>query len=471
MLAIIAVVQQGLAGLDCDVSWLLTVSERVLDGATLYRDVVEVNPPASMLLYLPGVALARLLHLRPELAVVALTFAVIAGAVRSIDRLLAPPPAARPWLVAAAIWALAVLPANCFAQREHWALLAVLPLLCVLIARSEARAVALVPALLAGLGGGVAIAIKPHFVLALLPVLGWSMWRRGGGRARAIGPEWLAAGLIVVAYALTVALAFPRYLSDMLPLLSAVYLPARESWTNLVWGPIVLMPALMAVLAVHVEGAHLLRTPAGAMLLAAAGFAAAALVQGKGYLNHVYPGAALAYLAAAMVLIGRPAPARLPAGAWFALAAIGWNVYAAIPSPVRLAEAAARVAPPHPSLIVAGDDFMLGHPLTRWLDGHWVGRRGSLWASGSARGLLARPEIARDPVRAARLRAIMADDVGMFVADVARGRPDLVLVQRSARGWLGAYPAVGRALAPYRRAARVDDVELWIRSRAPSRPA
>src|SRR5690349_11187977 len=38
---------------NTDVSWLLTVAERVLDGQRLYIDVIETNPPAAVLLYLP----------------------------------------------------------------------------------------------------------------------------------------------------------------------------------------------------------------------------------------------------------------------------------------------------------------------------------------------------------------------------------------------------------------------------------
>ena len=53
---------------NTDVSWLITLSEKVLDGQRLYADLVELNPPASIILYLPLVALARVLALRPEVA-------------------------------------------------------------------------------------------------------------------------------------------------------------------------------------------------------------------------------------------------------------------------------------------------------------------------------------------------------------------------------------------------------------------
>jgi hypothetical protein len=36
-----------------DVSWLITLSEKILDGTRLYVDLIEVNPPASVLLISP----------------------------------------------------------------------------------------------------------------------------------------------------------------------------------------------------------------------------------------------------------------------------------------------------------------------------------------------------------------------------------------------------------------------------------
>ncbi|HLH48128.1 MAG TPA: hypothetical protein VKV96_02200, partial [Roseiarcus sp.] len=42
---------------NTDISWLLTVNERILAGATPYKDVIELNPPASILLYrIPALA-------------------------------------------------------------------------------------------------------------------------------------------------------------------------------------------------------------------------------------------------------------------------------------------------------------------------------------------------------------------------------------------------------------------------------
>jgi hypothetical protein len=42
-----------------DIAFLLYAAERVLDGARLYVDIVEINPPLIVALNLPAVLLAR----------------------------------------------------------------------------------------------------------------------------------------------------------------------------------------------------------------------------------------------------------------------------------------------------------------------------------------------------------------------------------------------------------------------------
>ena len=49
-----------------DMSWLIVVAERWLDGEQLYVDLLETNPPASVFLYTPIVVIARGFGVAPE---------------------------------------------------------------------------------------------------------------------------------------------------------------------------------------------------------------------------------------------------------------------------------------------------------------------------------------------------------------------------------------------------------------------
>src|SRR5436305_9432219 len=63
---VVAILLRQVLPLNTDVSWLLTIGERMLDGQRLYVDIVEINPPMAVLAYLPGVALARALGMDPK---------------------------------------------------------------------------------------------------------------------------------------------------------------------------------------------------------------------------------------------------------------------------------------------------------------------------------------------------------------------------------------------------------------------
>ena len=76
-----AIAVRHFVGANTDVSWEITLSEKILDGQRLYVDLIELNPPASTFLYLPAVALARALGLTPEIVVDAL---VLTGALVSL---------------------------------------------------------------------------------------------------------------------------------------------------------------------------------------------------------------------------------------------------------------------------------------------------------------------------------------------------------------------------------------------------
>src|SRR4030088_284677 len=66
---VVAVLLRQVVPLNTDVSWLLTIGERVLDGQRLYVDIVEINPPMAVMAYLPGIALARALGLDPKIVI------------------------------------------------------------------------------------------------------------------------------------------------------------------------------------------------------------------------------------------------------------------------------------------------------------------------------------------------------------------------------------------------------------------
>ena len=46
--------------MNLDVAWLLYAARRVMDGAKLYVDIYEINPPLAVYFDFPAVGIARL---------------------------------------------------------------------------------------------------------------------------------------------------------------------------------------------------------------------------------------------------------------------------------------------------------------------------------------------------------------------------------------------------------------------------
>lgn len=73
-----------------DARWCLTLAGKVLDGQSLYVDVIEVNPPATMFLYLVPAWLERVSGFSGEFFVDALVFFAAALSLWLSARILRP---------------------------------------------------------------------------------------------------------------------------------------------------------------------------------------------------------------------------------------------------------------------------------------------------------------------------------------------------------------------------------------------
>jgi hypothetical protein len=454
--AAVAIAIQGLwIPVDADVSWLITVSERVLSGDRLYVDIYEVNPPASVWLYLPLLWVAKLLGARPEAVVVAAFVAAGLASVSATLRLAsrldhAPPPVG---LAAATGFVALVLPMALFAQREHAALLLALPALTALAVIAEGKPLGR-PALLAsGFAAGIIIVIKPYFLPAVVAPALWAAWKRRS--LSPLLPGIAAAAAAIGLYAIAV-LALAQAYIDYLPVIAHTYGYVRAALWKVAVGP-ALYPAICLALA------YLLRSPrlpalAAVWALGSAGFLLAAIVQAKNYPNHWLPQTGLAFAAAfALLMLQRIAPLRR-ACVGAALVFVAFNAmdrWSILPDPA-VAAAIKRVAPPEPKIIALSAQLTTGHPVTRNVGGHWVGSRAGLFTASAARFFAGNDPVARQAYR---------DDIQSFPTDVERHSPDVVLAHKPDKTWLMEEPSIARVMAGYRQAAAAGDTEIWLRRR------
>jgi hypothetical protein len=450
------------------------MAEKVLDGQRLYVDIIEVNPPATMFLYLVPALLARLSGVPTEFFVDVLVFLAVALSLWLSHRILR-----RAGIVYGDAGKLAtlgavvllVMPVYAFGEREHIALIAILPLLAAAAVRAKGERPDLSMVMVAGICGGITAIIKPYFVLPIVCAAAAATLHNRSWRTFLAPENWIAAGLLAV-YAVAVPIAYPQFSADILPMVLAVYVPVKLPLPiMLIYVATPLWIAIVGLIGILRRRA-VLAPPFSLLLAASTGFLLAFYVQQKGWAYQSYPMLALALLALALALVGpaqqEPVPtatgrlrraARTLSVALVFGATLCWMNFGFDPAALA---AAVRSAKPHPKIIALSTDLWPGLPLTRMVGGTWVGRVAALWITGGVWSRRAAETL--DPQTESRLAAYAARDKAMFAADVARHRPDVILVDRR-RGvhwlaWADAYPPLAAQLQHYRKVQTVGGIDI-----------
>ena len=201
---------------------------------------------------------------------------------------------------ALAVWAtvlLCVLPMYDFGQREHLAVLAMLPAIAVYILRGNRETVTPAAVLIAALSAAITLSFKPYFAFAVGFCILTAAAQARDWRVLFAPENWIAAGLVVV-YGICILVFYPEYFTIIYPLVRDVYLllkaPALALFVTsatALW-----VGTVMIVLALQNRERKL--DAASFVLLAASfGFAIAFFVQRKGWDYQAYPMVALGLLA------------------------------------------------------------------------------------------------------------------------------------------------------------------------------
>lgn len=435
--------------MNSDTSWLITASEMLLDGKKLYIDIGETNPPASIWLYAPIVAMARWFGVRPEPIVIGYIFGLL-----TFSFLLTAAIFVRSgwshrfngyFLAAVFVVLFAILPGISLSQREHIAVVLCLPFLAATLSRANGQTLPLSLLVAAGICGGVVVIIKPHFLLVLeLPVL-LAVWAQP--RLRTLfSPENVIAGFLCLAYVASTFVFYREFWTVAMPVNVTVYLPNASRLQAL--GSII-TPALAGLCLTSwlFCGRGFLRHPAAIALAAAVGFYVAFVVQGKLWQYHIYPAVALGVLGGALAAFDRllldtsgrqteisPLLARMPLLCRFVnpgVVAVGVMVGF---SPLFFVhthhhqELVAAITRLHPNPVIASlsGDIAVGHPVTRMVSGRWGATQPSLWVLTN--GLLLQwrtPDLS--PSKVSAIKAAVDADLAVFLADLRRNRPDILL--------------------------------------------
>ena len=337
LLAVAALVFPGLSRPAPDTSWLLHVAAQVLEGERLYVDVVEANPPLIVWLNLLPVMVGERLGIPPHAVYHAIVLVLALGSISVthllIGRTIGHPATGRYLTLLVAFVLLPLVRAD-FGEREHLALIMVMPYLLLTALRAEGGAVPRWSAAAIGVVAAVGFALKPHFVLPWLALeLALGIARRGLlRRPRVESAMVLLVGLLYVG---AVGL-FAREYFTLAPLMAGPYhrfLHNSLAVTALLGDGAA--PALAALLGCAVLWRLAVHRNLWLVVAAGcAGFYLGAVLQAKGWSYHFYPSLALSVLLFGLMALDRHRSA--PRRAQRAFAAVALAVILALPAAVAL---------------------------------------------------------------------------------------------------------------------------------------
>src|SRR5258707_5575140 len=457
---------------NTDVSWLLIAGERWLDGPRLYSEILATNPPMAVLVYIPGILIARALGLSVEIVVDGLLFAALAVSVAITARILKNSSALagdQRWSFAVlAVAVLAILPVQAFGQREHIAVIELMPALAVLALRMKRETPPSWAIAIAGLGLGLALSFKPHFAIPVVCCFGIAALELKSWRIFLV-PENFIMAAIIGCYGACVVLLFPEYFTVIAPLLRDVYtigVPLGRMLEEPVvplWG-IALIGALLQKRGMALDSTRLL------LIAASLGFALVFFLQRKGWPYHSYPMMVFALLALGWTRSRGDSVTDLDrkwlAGAAGALAALFvlsmiWFNYAVDARPLQAA--VARLGP-HPTILAISGNAGIAHPLTRAVGGVWASRQQVLLVASYDRYF--RETGSPDRETLAMLDGYVARERQWLIEDFRLYRPTIVLVDHftgDSGSWIRASPELVDLMKGYRLSETAMRVDIYVR--------
>ncbi|GEM_PF-2786434 len=401
----LSIMLRTVLGTTPDVSWLIDMCARMLDGEIAYVDIFETTPPVPVLLYMPGAFAEQITGIGAEIFVYGYFYGVYLACLWLFWRIL---PSSiqgigdvRFGIILPVAIFLFLLSHDSVAQRETMAAALVLPMLGVLMVYGE-KGVWAGPGLRfwSAVLAGLAAAVKPPlFALPILLLGVWLLWRE-----RSLRPLW-SSGLIlsgVVAVVVTVLslAAYPEYLDGVTQLMRDIYVPTR-AMNAVGWGvfpetvlalfrthaslPLIMIVAIF-LFSPRIEKKIRLWPAYQLLVLLSAGYIFVFLLQGKFFGYHIVPAVMFAF-AGLWALVhhqletgDRKTTLRRAAPILLLVIMAGANFVKLDDRRQALSDFAWAQNLDNPTAIAMSPDISIGFPLARQVNAKWIDRIHSQWA-------------------------------------------------------------------------------------------
>ena len=304
LLAILSVFVAGIITqiymmLNFDVSWLMKVTNKLLNGGHYYTDFIETNPPLILYIYTPAVFLAKIFHIGFNLAFKTYTFIVAIGSLYLCNILMRDifsnaDKYIRYALLIAISFVFILMPGYSFGEREHFALMLTLPYLFLLDLRLSNKSINFYLILLIGIMAGFGFAIKPYFLFTLIACELYFMYKRRNLFA-CIRSETVIIGAFILIYLSSIFIFNSNYLYKVFPLVYRLYFVAVKAPIRLVLlqGTIIFWLVALGVYFLFYEKLRY-RSLATILIFASMGYLISYLIQHNTWYYHLLPTLAIA---------------------------------------------------------------------------------------------------------------------------------------------------------------------------------
>jgi len=472
--------------LNHDTSYLILGTDRWLGGATLYRDIMETNPPLIFYLTAPAVLLSKSLTITAPTAFVIFLCAAAACSLvwcwRLLSRIPALPPAGREIITCACFLALIVIPANSFGQREHLFLITALPYFLAQILRPNGVEIRPVEKIALGAFALVGFALKPYF---LLPAMFGSLvlCRQQRSLRPLFEPDNIVLGAGYLVYAAFVALIYPEYFSLIVPLGLRIY-GAIGYGLGVVIDRSILPVLLIVALATLGDSSKPIRNSLSVLSAIMAGLLGAYVMQAKGWPYQILPFESMAIIACTLAVIVTAYDLKARPLHFFLFAIVPamlllksmnnryQNIYAEVFS-TKLRE----LSPDWrgKSLLLLSTDDYAAFPLINELGAQWAGRYPYQWIVAGALSRLDNEKCPSNSKSCAELNTILEYGRRTNVDDFVVRAPDVVLIDNRPLktffpdkpfdyiDFLKSDPRFPEIWRHYRKADSALDYDIWLR--------
>src|SRR5579862_1201114 len=284
-----------------DVGYLLHVTNEILLGKKYGQDILETNPPMILYLYMPVCLIAKYsaVNIMTIMRIYTLFLASISAycsyfLLKGIFK-----PQDKKIIYAIyymLLFILFLLPADDFAQREHFLMILILPYLFSTILILQKYKLPKGIKFLIGIAAGAGFALKPYFLAPLL-LIELNVFLVKKSFYTSFRMETFTIASVFILYLISIYLFQPSYFKIVLPLVSEFYfIGVQQNWLVVLLNEITIFTAFIGCLYFIFYKEDKCLAVSGTLMFAMIGMLIAFILPRTAWYYHVLPALALAFL-------------------------------------------------------------------------------------------------------------------------------------------------------------------------------